>query len=139
MPTPARNRSACPLNASLEAYGDRWTLLIVRDLMFKDKDGYTEFLASEEGIATNVLADRLKHLEAEGIISGRRDPANRRKIVYRLTAKGIDLAPVLTDLIVWGARYADTDAPPEVIREMDGNREEFLRKLRARLEARLKD
>ena len=139
MPTPAKHKSACPLNAALEIYGDRWTLLIVRDLMFKDKGGYTEFLGSEEGIATNVLAARLKHLEAEGIVTGRRDPANRRKIHYRLTRKGIDLAPVLTELIIWGARYADTDAPPEVIREMERSREDFLAELRARLEARLVD
>lgn len=139
MPTPAKHRSACPLNAALEVFGDRWTLLIVRDLMFHGKSGYTEFLSSDEGISTNILAERLKLLEAEGIVEGRRDPANRRKIVYRLTPKGIDLAPVLTELIVWGARYADTDAPPEVIREMEENREEFLDRVRARLGARLKD
>ena len=137
MPTPAKHRSACPLNAALEACGDRWTLLIVRDLMFKDKNGYTECLGSEEGIATNVLAARLKQLESEGIIVGHRDAANRRKIVSRLTRTGIDLAPVLTELIVWGARYAVTDAPPEVIREMVENREDFLGKLRARLEAQI--
>jgi DNA-binding HxlR family transcriptional regulator len=139
MPTPAKHRSACPLNAALEVYGDRWTLLIVRDLMFKDKAGYSEFLASEEGISTNILADRLRALEAEGIIAGQRDPENRRKIVYHLTAKGIDLAPVLTELIIWGARHAETDAPPEVIREMEENREDFLRKGRARLEAVARD
>jgi len=139
MPTPAKHRSACPLNAALEIFGDRWTLLIVRDLMFHGKSGYTEFLSSDEGISTNILAERLKLLEAEGIVESRRDPANRRKIVYRLTPKGIDLAPLLTELIVWGARYADTDAPPEVIREMEENREEFLDRVRARLGAGLKD
>jgi DNA-binding HxlR family transcriptional regulator len=138
MPTPAKHRSACPLNAALEVYGDRWTLLIIRDLMFKEKAGYSEFLASEEGISTNILADRLQALETENIIAGRRDPANRRKIVYQLTAKGIELATVLTEMIIWGARYAETDAPPEVIREMEENRENFLRKVRARHEAAAK-
>jgi DNA-binding HxlR family transcriptional regulator len=111
--------------------GDRWSLLIIRDLMFRGYRTYKELLESEEGIATNILADRLKRLEACGIIST--SPAtDRRKLIYRLTAKGIDLAPVLVELILWGARYEDTEAPRAVIRKMEKQRKEFLSEVRRR-------
>src|SRR5438445_831040 len=95
--TMAERRSACPLNATLEVLGDRWSLLIVRDLIFKGRTTYKDFLAGGEGIATNVLADRLRRLEAEGVIGKGRDAADARRLVYRLTAKGLALAPVLVD------------------------------------------
>src|SRR3989449_5394871 len=101
--TMAERRSACPLNATLEVLGDRWSLLIVRDLIFKGRTTYKDFLAGGEGIATNVLADRLRRLEAEGVIGKGRDAADARRLVYRLTAKGLALAPVLVEMIVWGA------------------------------------
>ena len=88
-------RSGCPLNASLEMLGDRWSLLIIRDLMLRSYHTYKELLSSDEGIATNILAERLQRLEAAGIISTSRDAEDRRKVVYRLTEKGIDLAPIL--------------------------------------------
>src|SRR2546425_38589 len=93
--TMAERRSACPLNATLEVLGDRWSLLIVRDLIFKGRTTYKDFLAGGEGIATNVLADRLRRLGAEGVIEKGRDAADARRLVYRLTAKGLALAPVL--------------------------------------------
>lgn len=127
-----QRRSACPLNASLEMLGDRWSLLIIRDLMFRGFRTYREFLESEEGIATNILADRLQRLEQCGIISTEQDTMDRRKMIYRLTAKGIDLAPVLVELILWGARYEDTAAPRALIRKMEREREEFLSELRTR-------
>jgi len=127
-----QRRSACPLNVSLELLGDRWSLLIIRDLMFQGFRTYKEFLGSDEGIATNILADRLRRLEACGIISTEREATDRRKLIYRLTAKGIDLAPVLVELILWGARYEDTAAPRAVIRKMEKQREEFLSELRQR-------
>jgi len=127
-----RRRSACPLNVSLELFGDRWSLLIIRDLMFQGFRTYKEFLGSEEGIATNILADRLRRLEACGIISTQREAEDRRKLIYRLTAKGIDLAPVLVELILWGARYEETAAPRALIRRMEKQREEFLSELRQR-------
>jgi DNA-binding HxlR family transcriptional regulator len=125
-------RSACPINVSLEMLGDRWSLLIIRDLMFRGFRTYKELLESDEGIATNILADRLKRLEDCGIISTQQDETDRRKLIYRLTAKGIDLAPVLVELILWGARYEDTAAPPALVRKMEKNRAEFLSELRAR-------
>src|ERR1700682_2424610 len=111
-------RSSCPVNASLEILGDRWSLLIIRDLMLRSYRTYKEFLSSDEGIATNILADRLQRLERAGIISTTRDAEDRRKVVYRLTAKGIDLAPIVVELILWGAQHEATGAPPAAIRKM---------------------
>jgi DNA-binding HxlR family transcriptional regulator len=134
MPTECKptRRSACPLSVSLEILGDRWSLLIIRDLMIRGLRTYKEFLGSDEGIATNILADRLQKLEACGIISPQQDPTDRRKLNYRLTKKGIDLAPVLTELVLWAARYEDTGAPPALIRKMQKNREQFLAEVRQR-------
>jgi DNA-binding HxlR family transcriptional regulator len=120
------------LNVSLEILGDRWSLLIIRDLMFRGYRTYKELLESEEGIATNILADRLQRLEACGIVSISQEEKDRRKLIYRLTSKGIDLAPILVELILWGARYEDTAAPPAVIRKMKKQREEFLAEIRRR-------
>jgi DNA-binding HxlR family transcriptional regulator len=98
-------RSDCPINYGLEIFGDKWTLLIVRDLIFKGKHSYGEFLKSEEKIATNILADRLLQLENAGIVIKNADPAHGSKFIYKLTQKGIDLLPVLVELIMWSARY----------------------------------
>jgi len=112
--------------------GDRWSLLIIRDLMFRGFRTYKELLESEEGIATNILADRLKRLENCGIISTEPDATDRRKLIYRLTAKGIDLAPILLELILWGARHEDTAAPSALLRKMEKHRTEFISELRQR-------
>jgi DNA-binding HxlR family transcriptional regulator len=125
-----QRRSSCPVNASLEILGDRWSLLIIRDLMLRSYRTYKEFLSSDEGIATNILAERLQRLEAAGIISTSRDAEDRRKVVYRLTAKGIDLAPIVVELILWGAQHESTDAPPAAIRKMRARREQFLSEIR---------
>ncbi|MEW5963240.1 MAG: helix-turn-helix domain-containing protein [Pseudomonadota bacterium] len=127
---PPARRSACPLNASLEIFGDRWSLLIVRDLLFKGRKTFREFQDSEEGIATNILTDRLKRLESEGIVERRKDPQDARRSFYRLTEKGIDLAPVVIEMIVWGARYEKTAAPPDVIKAMTENRNAVIADLR---------
>lgn len=130
--TRSERRSSCPLNTTLEVLGDRWSLLIVRDLMFKGRTTYKDFLAGGEGIATNVLADRLRRLEAEGVIEKGRDTADGRRLVYRLTAKGLALAPVLVEMIVWGARHYQTAAPPGTIRQMTEHRDRFLADIRSR-------
>src|SRR5436189_6407158 len=122
----AERRSDCPLNATLEVLGDRWSLLIVRDLIFKGRTTYKDFLAGGEGIATNVLADRLRRLEAEGVIEKGRDAADARRLVYRLTAQGLALAPVLVEMLVWGDGHYQTAAPRATIREMTQHRERFL-------------
>ena len=103
-------KSDCPINFALEIFGDRWTFLIVRDLMFKGKHFFSEFLSSEEKIATNILADRLSLLESTGIVSKTNDSGHLQKRVYRLTQKGIDLAPVLIEVIMWSAKYDKNSA-----------------------------
>jgi len=104
-------RSGCPLNASVEILGDRWSLLIIRDMMLRGFRSYKEFLESYEGIATNILADRLRKLMAHGIITTGRDLLDGRKVIYSLTAKGIDLAPVLTEMVLWAAAHEKTENP----------------------------
>lgn len=105
-----KRRSDCPISFALEIFGDRWTFLIVRDLMFKKKHFYGEFLLSEEGIATNILSDRLSLLEKNGIVSKSSDPSHKQKIMYSLTQKGIDLVPVLVEVIIWSAKYDKNSA-----------------------------
>lgn len=125
-------RSACPLNASLEVFGDRWSLLIVRDLLFKGRKTFREFEESEEQIATNILTDRLKRLESEGILERQKDPDDARRSFHRLTEKGMDLAPVVIEMIIWGARHEETAAPPEVIKAMTTNRDAIISDLHQR-------
>lgn len=98
-------RSDCPLNYGLEIFGDKWTLLIIRDLMFFGKQYYNEFLNSAEGISTTVLADRLALLEENKIIKKSKDKEHKQKIVYSLTKKGIDLAPVILGIGLWSDKY----------------------------------
>ena len=125
-----KRRSGCPVSISLELLGDRWSLLIIRDLMLRNYRTYKEFLSSDEGIATNILAERLQRLEVAGIITTSRDAEDRRKVVYRLTARGIDLAPILVELILWGAQHEVTNAPPAAIRKMRAKRDQFLADIR---------
>ncbi|HYE74653.1 MAG TPA: helix-turn-helix domain-containing protein [Blastocatellia bacterium] len=127
-------RSGCPINIALEIFGDRWSLLIVRDLMFKGHRTYKEFAESEEGIATNILADRLQRLETHGILASMPDPSDGRKTIYKLTPKGVDLAPVLVEMILWGVRHEKTAAPPKLVREIKENRERFITKIRKALD-----
>lgn len=100
-----KRRSDCAINYVLELFGDRWTFLIVRDLMFQGKHRYGEFLQSEEGIATNILADRLALLEGQRIVVKSIDPSHASKLIYKLTDKGIDLLPMLLEYIAWSAKY----------------------------------
>lgn len=129
-------RSGCPISIALETIGDAWSLLIVRDLMFKDRRTYNEFLQGDEGIASNILADRLRKLEAAGIVDKQHDPSDARRFIYRLSAKGIDLAPVLVELVIWSARHEATDAPAAVLRAMRSDREGFIAGVRERWRAR---
>jgi DNA-binding HxlR family transcriptional regulator len=128
----SKGRSGCPVSISLEIFGDRWSLLIVRDMMVRGYRTFKEFQNSGEGIATNVLADRLRKLAAAGIITARTETADRRRVRYRLTEKGINLAPVLFEILIWGARHEDTGAPCRVIEEMAKNREVMVAEVRKR-------
>src|SRR6266700_8057809 len=129
-PTP-KWRSGCPLNASVEILGDRWSLLIIRDMMLRGFRTYKEFLRSFEKIATNILADRLRRLEAHGIITAEQDPSDGRKLIYSLTAKGIDLAPILTEMVLWAAAHEDT-GNQALIRQIQRNKQRFLAGVRQR-------
>ncbi len=124
-------RSACPISYSLDFMGDKWTLLVVRDLVFGGKRHFGEFLKSGEAIATNILADRLLKLEAGGIIEKSPDPDSGVRYVYTLTDKGLDLIPVMLELAVWGATYdAETGAPKAFIRRYRNDREGLIKELR---------
>lgn len=111
--------------------GDRWSLLIIRDMMLRGSRTYKEFLNSYEGIATNILADRLRRLETHGIIATERDPSDGRKLIYRLTPKGIDLAPVLAEMVLWAARHEET-GNQALVREMQNDKERLLATIRQR-------
>jgi DNA-binding HxlR family transcriptional regulator len=127
-----RSRSGCPVSMSLEVFGDRWSLLIVRDLMVRGFRTFHDFANSGEGIATNILADRLRSLAAAGVIQSEPDPEDGRRVNYRLTQKGIDLAPVMLDLLIWGAQHEETGAPVALITEMSRNRDAVLAETRRR-------
>jgi len=102
-------RSYCPQNLILEVIGDKWSLLIIRDMMINGKHYFREFLQSEEKIASNILSNRLKSLEQEGLIQKSADPQHKQKIRYLLTQKGIDLFPVLMEMARWSLRYKPVD------------------------------
>ena len=138
MPPPrkSQNRSDCPLSISLEILGDRWSLLIIRDLMVRGLRSFKEFQESGEGIASNILADRLRKLGASGIITGELDQRDTRRMNYRLTEKGIDLAPVLLELLIWGARHEPTGASCGTIESMARNRGQVLAEVRRRWQQR---
>jgi DNA-binding HxlR family transcriptional regulator len=126
-----KRRSVCPLNASVEMLGDRWSLLIIRDMMLRGARSYKTFLECYEGIATNTLADRLRKLVDYGIITPEPDPSDGRKVIYSLTQKGIDLAPVLTEMVLWAARHEHTGNQP-LVRLMREDKEKFLAGVRER-------
>lgn len=125
-------RSGCPVSISLEVFGDRWSLLIIRDLMVRGLHSFRDFQESGEGIATNILADRLNRLEAAGIVTSKTEEGDRRRINYRLTKKGIELAPVLLELLIWGAKHEKTSAPTGLAEKLEKRRHEFLEEVRRR-------
>lgn len=101
-------RSGCPINLTLEQLGDRWSLIVIRDVMFGNRRSYGDLLAgNEEGIASNILADRLKRLVATGLMSRSPDPSHRQKAVYSLTEAGIQLVPLLAQMCAWGLEHTD--------------------------------
>src|SRR5690242_6744003 len=117
---------------SLDLLGDRWSLLIVRDLMVRGYRTFKDFEEAGEGIATNILADRLRKLQRADIIVAELEQADARRVNYRLTEKGIDLAPVLLELLIWGARHEATAAPCELMENMEKNRDAVLAEARRR-------
>jgi DNA-binding HxlR family transcriptional regulator len=120
------------VSIALEGIGDRWSLLIVRDMMVRGLRSFKDFQQAGEGIATNILTDRLKKLEAAGIISSEVEQTDARRVNYRLTDKGIDLAPVLLELLIWGAQHEETGAPCAYIAKLAENREGLIAEVRRR-------
>ncbi len=107
-----RRRSNCPFNFGLPVFGNAWSLLIIRDIVYFGKKTYGAFLASEEGIATNILANRLAWLEQNGILIKIPDSSDKRKDLYRLTEKGLDLIPILLEVASWSAKYDSRTGAP---------------------------
>ncbi|MEO9877197.1 MAG: helix-turn-helix domain-containing protein [Anderseniella sp.] len=127
-----KRETGCPIAFGLDTFGDRWSLLIIREIMLQGKRTYSEFLEADEGIASNILIARLKHLEAEGIVVKSRDPENRRAFVYELTKKGRDLAPILLEIIIWSGMHDKRPyALKTVLDKIEQDREGFEASLRA--------
>lgn len=123
----AKGKSHCPINYGLEAFGDPWSLLIVRDIVYFGKHTFKEFLASEEAIAPSVLSARLTQLEDAGILRGTPDPADRRRVSYQLTEDGLRLIPILVEIAIWSAGVdPETEAPMDWIEHLAGNRPEMI-------------
>ena len=126
-----QRRSDCPINFALELFGDPWSLLIIRDIVYFGKNTYGEFLASEEGMATNILASRLAHLEHQGLLVKKSSEQDKRKEEYVLTEKGLDLIPVLVEMANWSAEHdPHTAAPDAWIALMKADREQMIRLMR---------
>lgn len=124
-------RSDCPISFALETFGDTWSLLVIRDLLFTGKRTFGEFLRSEEGVATNVLTSRLRALENAGLI---RAEGAGRNVRYSVTAKGLDLLPILLEMIAWSARHDPrTAAPSAFVARIRKDREGLIRELRTQL------
>lgn len=126
------SRSTCPISTGLEVFGDRWTLLVIRDLMFAGKRHFREFLQSEEGISNSVLADRLNGLVEDGLVTRTDDPSHAQKAIYSLTAKGLDLLPVIVSMSAWVQEYYPGTRRPEAA-ALAGASATSLKQLAARL------
>ncbi|MBK9479654.1 MAG: helix-turn-helix transcriptional regulator [Bacteroidetes bacterium] len=125
-----KKRSDCPLSQSLDVFGDKWSLLIIRDLMFGNKCTYNDFLKSAEGIATNILATRLKGLEENGIIEKSAHPDSKAKILYKLTTKGIDLLPIIMEVYIWSEKYFRIPADIKAtIKEAKRDKDRFVKQV----------
>lgn len=131
-------RSACPLANALDILGDRWTLLVLRDLIFYGRREFSEFMGSGEGIASNILSERLERLCCSGLVARFDHPTNGKKYVYRVTAKGADLIPTMIELVLWSAQYLpEVQVPPERMAPLVHDRAAFTAQLKASLLAEL--
>lgn len=129
-------RSHCPVNYALDHFGDKWSLLIIRDMMFKGKRHYNEFFECEEKVSTSVLGDRLKNLEEAGIISKGQDEVKKSRIKYSLTKKGIALLPVMIELIIWSGDFdKKTAAGKDFLNQAKKNRDSLLSEFAVKLKS----
>lgn len=123
-----KKRSECPISSSLDIWGDKWSLLIVRDLMFAKQCTYGDFLKSDEKIATNILASRLLMLEENGVITKQDHPDSKAKVLYKLTQKGIDLLPLMLEINLWADKYFTLPADSKaILEEFKKDKEAFIR------------
>ena len=124
-------RSDCPINYALEYLGDKWTLLVIRDLVFEGKRFFKEILDSKEGIATNILSDRLKRLEKLEIIESKPYELQKKYKVYSLTEKGKDLIPILIEVIIWSAKHKDgLNVSPKFITKLQKDKANIIASIR---------
>jgi DNA-binding HxlR family transcriptional regulator len=123
-----KQRSTCPVSTSLDVLGDKWTLLILRDMLFAGKSTYGQFLQSEEKIATNILADRLAVLEAHGLLTKAVAADKKSKFTYRITEKGVDIVPLIVELVLWGATHCPTIADPSLLAELRAGKDAAIEK-----------
>ena len=131
-----KGRSRCPMNHAIEILGDQWTLLVVRDMVFHGKTTFSALGDMPEGIATNILADRLSRLEAADIIEKRADPDDGRKRIYALTDHGLGLIPVLLELMVWSRDHTpDVDVTRTLTNRIRADRDAAVREIRQRLDS----
>jgi len=125
-------RSDCPIARALDFVGDKWTLVVLRDIIMARRRYFQELLAGNEAIASNILASRLKQLEAAGMITRRRDPAQARRVIYEPTGKALDLLPVMIELIRWGMKHdPSATAPAHLMRRLAEDRDGFIADMRA--------
>lgn len=131
-----RDKSNCPISYSLDLFGDRWTLVVLRDLILWDKTRFAELQASDERIASNILSDRLRRLECDGFIEVSADPEDARKKIYTPTEKGLSLTPVLLEIAAWGASHdPHTGAPDGFADAFYADREGYFAEHRERIAA----
>ena len=135
---PIIRRSECPISYTLDMFGDKWTMLIMRDLLLYGKDSFSEYLCSDEKIATNILTDRLQVLLREGFVTKRAAPTNKSKFLYRPTEKAIELLPILCEITLWAEKYNPAGAPKDVTEPLKKNRAKALRELKTKVEKRFK-
>jgi DNA-binding HxlR family transcriptional regulator len=130
-------RRQCPIDYALEVFGDRWSLLVMRDILLAGKRHYRDLVAAKEGIATNVLASRLKKLEAAGLLERRADPDDRRTVFYVATEKALDLIPVLLEISRWSVKHdPHSAAPPDLVKRFDADRQRLIVDLQQAARAR---
>jgi DNA-binding HxlR family transcriptional regulator len=123
-----KTRSDCPISSALDIWGDKWSLLIVRDLMFSNQCTYGDFLKSDEKIATNILASRLQMLEDNGVITKNNHPESKAKVLYKLTKKGIDLLPLMIEINLWADKYFNLPAErKKILEEVKKDKEAFIK------------
>jgi DNA-binding HxlR family transcriptional regulator len=128
-----KRRSGCPIAFGLDVFGDRWSLLVLRDMIFEGKSRFQDFLGSDERISTNILASRLEQLACAGLIEKVADPDDGRRFAYAPTSKGLDLIPLLLEFVQWSGKHdAWTEAPPEFVQLLEQDRDGVIAMVRGR-------